>query len=212
MVIYGELLEDVADDLPANPRAWIKRVAHATRHQHRLVEQILTYKRMQVDDAVRAEPLDFRDIVGPAVDMARAATRDRPVAIDVDIPDVPLDGTCDRGMLVQIATNLLSNAVRFTPEGRVRFAVRADGDLVCLTVQDEGIGIRADDLPHIFERFWRGHQREDGGSCGLGLTITRELVDRLAGRVEVESKPGHGSTFRVWIPRTSPGSPIPARS
>jgi two-component system phosphate regulon sensor histidine kinase PhoR len=116
-----------------------------------------------------------------------------------DVP--PVRG--DRGQLKQVLTNLLDNAIKFTPEkGMVRVnAVCAQGR-VTVAVLDTGIGIPADDLPRIFERFYRvdkARSRELGGT-GLGLAIVKHIVEAHGGSVSVESRLGEGSTFRFTLP------------
>ncbi len=113
----------------------------------------------------------------------------------------------DRGRIVQIVDNLLSNALRYTDAGgtvTIELGQR-DGEAV-LEVADTGVGIKGEDLPYVFERFWRGEPsraRRTGGA-GIGLAIVRELVRAHDGRIDVESKPGEGSRFRVTLPTAPP--------
>jgi signal transduction histidine kinase len=118
---------------------------------------------------------------------------------DMAPPEVRLD----RQKLRQVLFNLLSNAVKFTDEGgRVEAAVAAVDGQLCMEVIDTGIGIHPHQLPDLFRAF----QQLDSGSArryegtGLGLALTRKLVELQGGRIEVESVPGQGSTFRVWLP------------
>ena len=117
-----------------------------------------------------------------------------------------VSGDADR--LGQITDNLLSNALRYTePGGEVRLRVRRDQDLAVLEVADTGIGIAPEDLQNIYMRFWRGEKsrsRATGGT-GVGLTIVHELVRAHEGRIDVESRPGAGSTFRVSFPALDVG-------
>ena len=128
------------------------------------------------------------------------------IALDAEIaeglPLVPLDP--DR--TTQVINNLLSNALRYTPlGGRVSVAVTGNPDGVRVTVRDSGPGIAAEDLPRVFDRFWRGEKsraREKGGS-GLGLAIARQWVEAMGGRIGVESRPGEGSAFWFSLPVAS---------
>ncbi len=150
------------------------------------------------------------------VDLAAVATRvaqsfaprfaESGVALVVEAAPVEVLGDEDR--LEQIVTNLVSNAWRYTESGEVRLRVAQESDNVVLEVADTGIGIAADDLRHVFTRFWRGDRsrsRTTGGS-GIGLAIVRELVRAHDGRVDVDSTPGNGSTFRVVLPASEPAS------
>lgn len=127
------------------------------------------------------------------------------VTITSDLQHVIVDG--DPIRLRQIAANLLSNALKFTPEGgKVRLELEKEGDRAVLRVSDTGVGIPPDELPHVFDRFFRGRHVRAGGS-GIGLTVVRELVSAHGGEVDVSSEPGSGTTFTVRIPVAS--SPLP---
>lgn len=121
------------------------------------------------------------------------------LAVDGDLPPVTVDG--DR--ITQVLRNLLSNALRHTEAGgRVGVAARAVADRAVVTVTDTGAGIPAEDLPHVFDRFYRAdpsRSRATGGS-GLGLAIARQLVRVHGGEIAVSSTPGQGSAFSFWLP------------
>ena len=108
----------------------------------------------------------------------------------------------DEARITQIVLNLLSNALKFTSSGAVSVAATADRDGLCLAVQDEGIGIPADKLAHLFEKFSQvdGSNTRRFGGTGLGLAICRQLARLMGGDITVESEEGRGSTFRVWLP------------
>jgi|GEM_PF-1644570 len=108
----------------------------------------------------------------------------------------------DANQLAQVVTNLVANALSYTAAGHVHVSTYAENSEVCLCVADSGSGIAPDDLPHVFERFYRGQYvlKNDVPGTGLGLAIVKEIVDLHEGRIEVESQQGHGTTFRVWLP------------
>ena len=98
--------------------------------------------------------------------------------------------------------NLLANAAKFTPDGgQVTLTTRADGALARLEVADTGPGIAAEELPHVFERFWRGRTTPATSGTGVGLAVVAELVKPHGGRVDVVSEPGTGACFTVLLPR-----------
>jgi PAS domain S-box-containing protein len=104
--------------------------------------------------------------------------------------------------LAQVATNLIANAINYTANGRIEVSTGLEGEQVCLQVQDTGMGITPDDIPHLFERFYRGEragQSQIAGS-GLGLSIVKEITDLHNGTIEVESEVGKGTTFKVRLP------------
>ena len=123
------------------------------------------------------------------------------IALEV-APDVPAV-EADPDKVRQVLTNLVDNAVKYSPDGGdVLVEVSLRGEVVCFTVQDHGLGIPSAELPRIFEKFYRldPELTRGVGGTGLGLYITRELVRRMNGRVDVESIEGEGSAFRVELP------------
>ena len=105
----------------------------------------------------------------------------------------------DTEKLDRVLRNLLSNAVKFTDEGGALLDYGNEGDGFFVEVKDTGKGIHEDDLSKIFVRFYRGRNAKDNG-IGIGLSIVKELVDVMGGRINAESKAGEGSRFRVWLP------------
>jgi PAS domain S-box-containing protein len=204
IVSYAELLESRSSELPPKLARYAHQIAGAAKHQRQLVEQILSYKQIQREAAAGAEPeeMDFRDVAQFAVAMVRPQVEGKAVEVLAELPSVPVLGVCDPGRLRQILANLLSNAIRHTERGQVRLSLSADDPYVVMKVVDTGEGIQEEDLPRIFDRFWRGAGHGEGRrGSGLGLTITRELVTRMSGEITVESERGKGSTFTVRIPR-----------
>ena len=113
----------------------------------------------------------------------------------------PTSAIGDSSRLAQLVDNLLGNALKFTPPGgRVVIETRPDGDHALLSVSDSGPGIPAAELPHVFERFWRGEQARGVAGSGIGLAVVAELVEAHGGRVDVSSRPGEGATFVVRLP------------
>jgi signal transduction histidine kinase len=123
--------------------------------------------------------------------------------LELDIaPDEPFV-EADRQRILQLLANLLTNAVKFTPQkGEIRVCVFADGSDVCIRVVDTGVGIPAEQLPKIFERYHTGHSKGTAGETGtgLGLAIAKQVVDMHGGRIQVESSPGAGTTATVRLP------------
>jgi two-component system sensor histidine kinase MprB len=138
-------------------------------------------------------PLDLADVVNQAVDRVRLRAQD--VTIDVDLSPWMVIG--EPQLLERAVTNLLDNAAKWSPPGgeiRVRLT---DG---VLTVADDGEGINADDLPHIFDRFYRSSEARTLPGSGLGLSIVKRAAERHGGTVEVASEHGHGTTFTLLLP------------
>jgi two-component system sensor histidine kinase BaeS len=144
-------------------------------------------------------PVDLAAAARAAADSFAPRFAESGLTFVVELEPVYVAG--EQARLEQIATNLLSNAFRYTEKGEVRLGVTREGDEAVLEVSDTGIGIAADDLRHIFTRFWRGDRSRSRatGGAGIGLAIVRELVRAHDGRIDVDSAPGRGSRFRVVI-------------
>ena len=113
----------------------------------------------------------------------------------------PAEVFADPGRLHQIITNLLTNALKFTPAGgRVTLSTGPAGGKCVLQVTDTGIGIPADELPHIFDRFWRGQQAAHVSGSGIGLSVATELARAHGGRLTAGSEPGHGTQMTLTLP------------
>jgi two-component system, OmpR family, sensor kinase len=149
--------------------------------------------------------LDLLAVESTAACETRAAERDIQLTVAADTPVTVLG---DEARLIQVAMNLLDNAVAYTePHGRIDLCVDSQGEWACLTVRDTGRGIAPEELPYIFERFYRTDPaRTSGEHSGLGLSIVEWVVRSHQGTVSVESQPGSGSTFTVQLP-LMPSSP-----
>ena len=150
------------------------------------------------------EPVDLNALVGERARVYREYLEAKGVALEERLGPARAFG--DRRRIAQIVDNLLSNALRYTDSGTVTVELAQRDGAAVLEVADTGSGIEGEDLPYIFERFWRGERsraRKTGGA-GIGLAIVRELVRAHDGRIDVESTPGEGSTFRVTLPSPRP--------
>jgi two-component system CheB/CheR fusion protein len=186
------------------------RIEASTRRQARLVEDLLDVSRIVSGKlAMEAEALDWRALVAGVLESMRPAAELSGVLLSAPPAGEPMPCQGDPGRLQQVVSNLLSNALKFTPAGgRVDARVDADGDQVRLVVADTGHGIEAAFLPHVFEQF---AQEEGAGThhpgLGLGLAIVKDIVRLHGGTVRVES-PGRnqGTTFTVTLPRAAPAA------
>jgi signal transduction histidine kinase len=150
---------------------------------------------------VSPESSNARGLLEEVVDVFGSQSEAKSVHLHMQIDDPSLRVLADRQRMGEALGNIVANAVKFTPPGG-DIAVRAEehGDRVWFTIADSGPGIVPEDLPHVFERFWKGEPGGKRGS-GLGLYIAKGIVEAHDGRIWVESEPGHGSTFRIALPR-----------
>ena len=200
---YAETLVDGAVESPQTALRFSERILEQCRRLGELLDDLLTLSRLEsTEPALDREPVDLRASAREAAQMVDAAARARAVAIEVE-PGAPVIVEGDAEGLLRMLSNLLDNAVKYNREGgsvTVRCAAR--GDEVTVEVADTGIGIPVAHLGRIFERFYRvdrGRAREEGGT-GLGLAIVKHVAQAHRGRVEVESRQGEGSIFRVVLP------------
>jgi signal transduction histidine kinase len=127
------------------------------------------------------------------------------IQIRVDVPnEIPLM-EADRDKIKQVLLNLLSNAVKYNrPNGTVIVTGAFDSNDISISIQDTGVGIPDESIPHLFEKFYRVREHESKASgTGLGLSITKQIVQGHNGRIEVKSKMGVGTSFTVYIPRST---------
>jgi len=200
---YAETLRDGALDEPPTARRFTDRVLSQCRRLQELLDDLLILSRLEgMDAALDREPVDLGAVARRAVELLTPAAREKRVEIELQEEEVPaVQG--DAGNLERLLLNLLDNAIKYNrPDGRITVRVgRCDGEAL-LEVSDTGIGIPAESIPRIFERFYRvdkGRAREEGGT-GLGLAIVKHIAQAHGGQVDVESRVGRGSTFRVRLP------------
>lgn len=173
--------------------------------QNNLIEDLLDISRF-ISGKIKIEPadIDFCRVVSDAVETVRPAAETKNISITFDSAAENCELYGDRNRLQQVVGNLLTNAIKFTPENRdVRVSLESDEEIVRLRVADAGIGIEEDLLPHIFDRFRQadGSTKRNYGGLGLGLAIVKTLVEMHGGRVSAASEGrDRGSTFTVEIP------------
>ena len=202
---FSELLEqEIFGPLNAKQRAYVGNVLISGRHLLGLVNDILDISKVEagrMDLQCEATP------IGALVDVARsviaAMASKKGIDLEVDVPgDLPVVSV-DPGRIKQVLYNLISNAIKFTePGGTVRVSARLAGQRVQISVADTGVGIAPEHLSRLFREFEQIPQRAGARpeGTGLGLALTKRLVELHGGTVEVESEPGKGSTFSVFLP------------
>jgi two-component system phosphate regulon sensor histidine kinase PhoR len=188
-------------DPPAAKR-FLKRMDAEVDALTQMVEELLELSRIESGQApLRLAPTPVAEVVVPPVDRLRPQAERAGLEFTVLLPPglPPVLADADRARLV--LTNLVHNAVKFTPPGgRITVAARPAGDDVVFSVQDTGVGIPAEDLPRIFERFYKADRARSGGGTGLGLAIAKHIVQGHGGRLWAESVEGQGSTFYFTLP------------
>jgi len=149
--------------------------------------------------AVQLQPGDARRPIEEAVETFRSVSAERSITLDARIPADPLLSRFDPGRIVQVLDNLIDNALKFTPNGGRIFVEGRRTDQVEIRVRDTGPGLRPEEISVIFERF-RQVEKRGRRALGLGLYISRSIVESHGGRISAESVPGEGSTFQFTLP------------
>jgi signal transduction histidine kinase len=182
-----------------------------SRHMHQLITDLLDLELLREGRRVfRVVDFDGADLVREAALEHEALAARKRLTIDTADARGPVEVRADPGATRQVIDNLISNALKYSPVGaRVRVALCGAGGTVRFEVRDEGPGIAPTDLPKLFTKYARLGGRPTGGesSVGLGLSIVRQLVDSMAGRVWCESEFGRGTTFIVELPAAVSAAP-----
>jgi len=206
------------DDAGARERFLATMQVEAERME-RLVRDLLSLSRVEAQERVRpTEPVDLGRAIGTVLHALAPLAAEAGMAIETDLPEVPLVVPGDADQLQQVLTNLIENAIKYGKTGRgsgsVQVSVRARDDepalrgpAVEISVRDRGPGIDQVHIPRLTERFYRvdSHRSRRMGGTGLGLAIVKHIVGRHRGRLRIESTPGEGSEFRVLLPRDLKG-------
>jgi two-component system OmpR family sensor kinase len=184
-----------AETLQASLAAMQQESARMTR----LVNDLLTLTRFESGKAITRRPVVLDQFVNQALDELSLTEKGAVESRDLQ-PGVTV--TADPEALKQVVTNLAQNALKYAPGAEQHWSVFQEDGRAAIRLQDAGPGISRQDLPHIFERFYRGEKARDRstGGSGLGLAIARSIVEAHQGTIEAASEPGKGATFTAWLP------------
>lgn len=205
------MLEALADGLLEDPptvQRYLRTAQRNTQDLSRLIDDLLEVAQLQAGGfPLDIQPSSLHDLVSDTLESFSELAGRQGVQLEGRVMPGVDPVRMDTARVGRVLANLLTNALRHTPEGgRIRIEARPSADLVQVEVSDTGEGIPPDDLPHVFESFYRGEKsraRASGGS-GLGLAIARGFVEAHGGSIAVDSRPGEGSRFSFTLPRSSP--------
>jgi signal transduction histidine kinase len=189
---------------PTVNRQMLERAGQRTHSLLDLVSDLLQYSRLESRRVERTtELLDLSEVIVSTVELMRTHDQSKEMEIKVNIahPLPPIEA--NRQEMEQVFTNLVSNAIKYNvKKGRVEITAQRNGEFVQVKVADTGIGIDKENLPCIFDEFFRvaGPETRYTTGTGLGLSIVKRIVDACSGRIEVESEPGKGTIFTVQFP------------
>ena len=205
-IVQGNL-EGILDGVYQPDEAHINATLEETRLLSRLIEDLQTLSLAESGALpLHRSHVPVGDLLSDVLTSFSAQAESTGIAIELDLPAEPNDMEVyvDVDRMDQVLSILVVNALRHTPSGgRITLAAARLSDEVRLTVADDGVGILPEDLPYVFDRFWvgeRSRSRQAGAGSGLGLAIVRQLVQAHQGIIQVESQPGHGTTFTIILP------------
>jgi len=201
---YVEALRDGGLQDPVQAEQFLRVIQRHSERMDKIVSDLLLLSEMESPDrGLQIESMNLPEVIQTAVEAVGSMAEGKRQKIQVQAAEVLIPIRADSQKIHQVMINLLHNAISYTPEGgSITVEARPLSEGVEISVIDNGIGIPPDDLPRIFERFYRvdkGRSRELGGT-GLGLSIVKHIVEAHGGRVRVESKAGKGSRFTFFLP------------
>lgn len=201
---FSDLLHEDAVELAPSHREHLRYIRESGRHLLRLVNDLVDLTRIEAGRVtLLREPVALAPLAAQVRDQLKPQAEAGGVSVVLDIRDDLPRVDADAARLIQILTHLVSNGIKFTPRtGMVRLTAERQGDMMAIAVADTGVGLAAGDLPRIFRAFEQigdGRRRRAEGT-GLGLALTRALVELHRGEITVASTPSRGSTFTVLLP------------
>ncbi len=211
---FAETLQDGALGDPEVARRFVDRIVLQTLRLQSLVEDLTRLSSAESpspDDDF--ETTDLRLLVSQNVAPLEAAAVEKSIPLQIELPEVPVVADVSPSAIEHILSNLVENAIKYSPPRTPVFvSLQTESGYAVMEVRDQGRGISPKYHERIFERFYRvdkGRSRDEGGT-GLGLSIVKNLVERIQGRIELQSAPGEGSRFRIFIPIASADDDSPA--
>lgn len=210
---YATMLEMVGE-LNEQQQGYVKKIISGVENMSRLVNNLLDLGRIDLGVGLQVEHVTVLDIIERVTSALQLQASQKNITLSVELAkDMPHAVEADQALLHQAVYNLVENAIKYTPDhGRVTIRTSSHSDFLVFSVEDSGIGIPPDDMPRLFEKFYRGKQREARAQhgSGLGLAIVNSIAESHGGRVWVDSIVGKGSTFHLQIPLSQPKDSKPA--
>jgi signal transduction histidine kinase len=209
-VIQGVLrLLPQLGELNEEQREFAEQAMRNVEHMDRLIRSLLDIGRIEAGLEMPMESLQLENVVEEVVANLQGEATGKGLHLDVEVAAGMSMVNGNQTRLVQVITNLLDNAIRYTPEGgRITVSASEGGGEITVSVKDTGAGIPAQAKAHVFQKFYRveGSQTRELEGMGLGLATVKSIVERHSGRVWVESKEGEGSIFYFTLPTIEAGS------
>ena len=201
----AETLNEGAVEDPSVAKDFLSRINAEADKLAQMVQELGELSRIESGEApLQIRSINIAEAIGHAVDRLRAQADRAELKLDIDSTPTLPEVLADEARVEQVLVNLIHNAIKFTPSGgRISISAKAKDNDIMVSVADTGIGIPPDDLPRIFERFYKADKSRTGGGTGLGLAIAKHIAEAHGGRIWAESVEGKGSNFNFTLPLTS---------
>jgi two-component system phosphate regulon sensor histidine kinase PhoR len=200
-----ETLYEGAIDQPSVAKEFVSKMNVEVDRLAQMVQEMGDLSRIESGEAPpKRSPVNIADVATRAVERLRAQADRAGLQVKLETASGLPAVSADEGRIEQVLVNLVHNAIKFTPPGgRIDITAKVDGNHLLVSVSDTGVGISTDDLPRVFERFYKADRARAGGGTGLGLAIARHVVEAHGGKIWAESVEGRGATFSFSIPLAS---------
>lgn len=207
---FIETLQGPAKNDPAALTRFLDIMRTQARRMARLIDDLLSLSRVEMSQHRQpTDSVDLNLVIRQMADTLKPMADERGIRIKLDLPEGKSLVLGDRDELLRVIENLVENAIKYgRANGHVTIALKRQADTQCISVIDDGLGIPAEHLPRLTERFYRVNvsaSRESGGT-GLGLAIVKHIVNRHRGKLTIESEPDRGSTFTAILPALETGA------
>lgn len=198
------LIDDSLDEVPESVRSNLSIAKKNVKRLSETIDQLVDLSRLDVDQLhLKKEAYDLRKQLAQLIDSYQPLAQKQGVTFTRLLPDRSVIINADRSRMAKVFTNLISNAIKFSPDGGyVDISLSIEDKGAIIQVKDTGVGIAEKDQSHLFDRYFtRGSGKvENREGLGIGLSMSYEYIEKHGGRLEVESQEGHGTAFRVWLP------------
>ncbi len=202
MKALAETLQEGAIDDPSVAKVFLEKMHTEVDRLAQMVQELGELSRIESGEtSIQKEPFQADEAIRQVVGRLGAQADRAGLILNIEIPSPLPSAHGDRDKVEQVLANLLHNAIKFTPVGgNVTVSTEVEDNSILISVFDTGVGIPADDLSRIFERFYKADRARSGGGTGLGLAIAKHIIEAHDGRIWAESVEGKGSTFYFTLP------------
>jgi signal transduction histidine kinase len=199
--MWGQLLKSGEENLDEEQKKAVQRILQASEYGDQFIRSILDVEKADIGaHKIHLENFNLNQFVLELVENFRAVSEKKDIRVHVEMPGSSIFLMSDKQLVGRIISNLLSNAIKYTPTGKnIWLGISEENSSITISVKDEGVGIRQEELPFLFSKYSKLSSKPTDGepSTGLGLSIVKKLTEELNGRIYCESQPGSGSVFYV---------------